>query len=41
MTATRLTGSAPASVVAVPSPRSAISVRTRQRVGSASAAKTG
>src|SRR4051812_30173179 len=39
-TATRLTGSSPASVVAVPSPRSARRVSTRQRVGAASAALT-
>ena len=40
ITATRLTGSSPASVVAVPSPRSARRERTCQRVGSASAART-
>src|SRR6185312_9960342 len=39
-TATRLTGSSPASVVAVASPRSASRLSTRQRVGSARAAIT-
>ena len=39
-TATRLTGNSPASDVAVPSPRSASRLSTRQRVGSASAANT-